>query len=87
MVTITQTNESQFNVSDGRSIIKDTNDWYVMSKEGNAEYGPVSSFESAKQYIEDPESDMQPHSDKRPAMLWAVVMLIVCMLLLLLRNL
>ena len=88
MTTITQIQEDKFAVSDGRSIIKDGTGWYVISKEGSSDFGPVTSFDSAKEYIDSAPlaTEKQAAATKAPAVLWAGVMLVVCLLLLFIRN-
>lgn len=92
MTTITQIQEDKFSVSDGRSIIKEGANWYVLNEEGRSDFGPVTSFDSVIDYIDSPlstqKNDLVPqdHANKGPAVLWAVVMLVVCLLLLFIRN-
>jgi len=93
MATITQINNDQYTVSNGDSIIKKTDGWYVMSKTEIANIGPLPTLEAAKQYVDSDDSESteglttEDHKiDKGPAILWGVVMLCVCLLLLFIRN-
>jgi len=94
MTTITQIQEGKYAVSDGRSIIKDGINWYVINKEGSSDFGPVASFDAAKDFIEQSSSHAEAPvpeknkmaANKGPATLWAMVMLAVCLLLLFIRN-
>jgi len=93
MATITQIKNDQYTVSNGDSIIKKTDGWYVMSKAGVTNVGPLPTLEAAKEYVDsndsDPQEELTPEDhkiDKGPAILWGVVMLSVCLLLLFIRN-
>jgi len=93
MATITQINNDQYTVSNGDSIIKKTDGWYVMNKAGMTNVGPLPTLEAAKQYVDSDDSESiegltpEDHKiDKGPAILWGVVMLCVCLLLLFIRN-
>jgi len=93
MATFTQIKDDQYSVSNGDSIIKKTDGWYVMQRERVEQVGPLPTLEAAKKYIDSSDNDADGNLtpadskiDKGPALLWGVVMLSVCLLLLFIRN-
>lgn len=102
MATITQIQTDKYSVSDGRSIIKEDSNWYVMSATGESDFGPAPTLSSAKEYVmnsftttqknlaedlpKQPLTADEQKANKGPAMLWAAVMVVVCVCLLIIRN-
>lgn len=52
MTKVKRVNPGQYNVDDGRIIIKSGSAWYILSESGKHEFGPVPTLKSAKQYVE-----------------------------------
>lgn len=51
MVAISRIRAGQYLVSDGRFILKDGSRWYVVSEEGEIDFGPVTTLAAAKEYV------------------------------------
>ena len=51
MASISRMKAGQYSVSDGRIIVKQGSSWYVLTKSGNNEFGPVTTLNAASQYV------------------------------------
>lgn len=51
MITFSRIEAGHYSVSDGRVIIKQGSGWYILSSEGEHDFGPVTTLASAKEYV------------------------------------
>ncbi|MCZ8502216.1 hypothetical protein BCU98_03540 [Vibrio splendidus] len=51
LTTVSRIEAGYYKVSDGRTILKQGQSWYVISSEGKNELGPLSTLNAAKQYV------------------------------------
>jgi hypothetical protein len=51
MITVSRVQAGYYSASDGRAIVKEGGGWYVLNKEGNHDFGPVTTLSAAKQYL------------------------------------
>jgi len=51
MITVSRIQAGYYSVSDGRFIVKDGSGWYIVNKEGNHDFGPVTTLAAAKEFV------------------------------------
>jgi hypothetical protein len=51
MVTVKRIQAGQYSVSDGRFIVKNGADWYVLNNDGGHDFGPLPTLASGKDYV------------------------------------
>ncbi|MBQ4860349.1 hypothetical protein J8L98_01425 [Pseudoalteromonas sp. MMG013] len=51
MLTYKRIQAGQYIVSDGRYIIKEGSDWYVLNSDQEMSFGPLPTLKTAKQYV------------------------------------
>ena len=51
MTSIKRIEAGQYSVSDGRFIVKEGSNWYVLKSDGNADFGPLPTLATAKEYV------------------------------------
>ncbi len=52
MVTVSRIEAGRYAVSDGRLIIKDGSNWFIISNDGKQYFGPVTTLAAAKEFVE-----------------------------------
>jgi len=62
MVVVKRIQAGQYSVSDGRYIIKDGSNWYVLNSEQQQDFGPLPTLAAAKQYVEDGTIPVSEHN-------------------------
>ena len=111
LTQITRIQAGQYSVDDGRFIIKQGADWFVIDATGSHDFGPVPTLQSAKQYVNSRSTPLGMHNfgsqygrrqskkefsaylaseakngNPMPAILWFVVLSVVCALLFIVRG-
>ena len=51
MTKVTRLEAGRYSVSDGRFILKNGSNWFVVDQNGNHDFGPLPTFASAKEYV------------------------------------
>jgi hypothetical protein len=62
MVAVKRIQAGQYSVSDGRYIIKDGSNWYVLNSEQQQDFGPLPTLAAAKQYVNDGTTPIGEHN-------------------------
>lgn len=61
-MSIKRIEAGRYTVSDGRLIIKEGSNWYVLNSEGNIELGELPTLASAKEYISNGVTTLGHHN-------------------------
>lgn len=51
MTKVIRLEAGRYSVSDGRFIIKNGSNWFVLNHDGNHDFGPLPTFAAAKEYV------------------------------------
>ncbi|MGF1687896.1 hypothetical protein L4C36_14585 [Photobacterium japonica] len=62
MIKVSRIQAGYYSVSDGRKIKKNGRGWYVISESGSHDFGPVTTLNAAKQYVETGTSPIGQHN-------------------------
>jgi hypothetical protein len=52
VVTIKRIEAGRYIVSDGRMILKSGSGWYILTEQGERDFGPVATLTSVKKYVD-----------------------------------
>lgn len=62
MGKVTRIQAGQYAVDDGRFIIKQGAGWLIVNRNGSHEFGPVSTLNAAKQYVQTGTTPLGQHN-------------------------
>ena len=51
MTNVSRIEAGLYSVSDGRTIVKEGQSWFVLNADGSHDFGPLPTLKSAKEYV------------------------------------